>query len=106
MKIAIVPGAFLPQVGGVELAAYDLAKQWQSRGHQVHVITSRPLNGDLPPFELRDGISVHRLRFYLFRGSWKSLAAMLWFMPLACVQYALLIRRERCRRRQCAVLLS
>ncbi len=95
MKIALVPGAFLPLVGGVELGAYNLAKQWQLEGHHVHVITSWPLAGDLPSFELLDGIPVHRVRFYLFRGSWKSLAAMLLFMPLACVQYALLIRRER-----------
>jgi glycosyltransferase involved in cell wall biosynthesis len=95
MRIALVPGAFLPLVGGVELGAYNLAKQLQLRGHQVHVITSWPLAGALAPFELLDGIPLHRLRFYLFRGSLKSLAAMLLFMPLACIQYALLIRRER-----------
>ena len=43
MRIALVPGAFLPLVGGVELGAYNLAKQLQLRGHDVHVITSRPL---------------------------------------------------------------
>jgi teichuronic acid biosynthesis glycosyltransferase TuaC len=93
MKIALVPGAFLPQVGGVELGAYNLARQLQLRGHDVHVITSRPLTGGLGAFELLDGIPVHRLRFYLFRGSWKSLAATLLYMPLACIEYALLVRR-------------
>lgn len=95
MRIALVPGAFLPQVGGVEHGAYNLAKQLQLRGHHVHVITSRPLAGAFAPFEVLDGIPVHRLRFYLFRGSLKSLAAVFFFALPACIQYALLVRRER-----------
>ena len=90
MKIALVTGAFLPHLGGVEMGAYHLAQQMRALGHSVHVITSRTPRA-LPTEDMVDGIPVHRLGFYLYRDSLKSLGACLLWAPAACRRYARLI---------------
>jgi glycosyltransferase involved in cell wall biosynthesis len=45
MNILINSHFFHPSVGGVETMAEGLATEWQSRGHDVRVMTATPLDG-------------------------------------------------------------
>ncbi len=38
MKIALVTGSFLPEIGGAEFVVHNLAVQWCNQGHDVQVI--------------------------------------------------------------------
>ena len=59
MKILIATHYFLPHVGGIEIVAYNQAKELVKRGHQVTIISSKV--GDEPEQEIIDGIKVVRV---------------------------------------------
>jgi len=60
LKIALLPSAYYPSLGGVEELSRQLAIDLRRKGHEVIVITNR-WPRDLPEFERRDGIDIHRL---------------------------------------------
>jgi glycosyltransferase involved in cell wall biosynthesis len=47
MRILIESRAFYPSVGGLEMMAQELGKEWKNRGHNVRVVTMTPL-GESP----------------------------------------------------------
>ena len=58
MKICIITSHYLPHIGGVELATYNLANELIKFGHEVHIITPKFSNYN----EIDDGgIILHRL---------------------------------------------
>ncbi|TAK29857.1 MAG: glycosyltransferase family 1 protein [Chloroflexota bacterium] len=42
MRILVYASDFFPTIGGVQTAVMNLAREWSSRGHAVHIVTSRP----------------------------------------------------------------
>lgn len=60
MRILIANYEFPPIGGGASKVSYQLARTLVRQGHQVIVLTSR--YGELPPYEVLDGIEVHRVR--------------------------------------------
>lgn len=60
MKILIVTHYFLPHVGGIEIVAYNQAKELVKRGHKVTIVSSKI--GDEPEEEIMDGIKIIRLK--------------------------------------------
>lgn len=46
MNILIESRAFYPSVGGLEMMAQELGREWQSRGHNVRIVTVTPLDGE------------------------------------------------------------
>jgi glycogen(starch) synthase len=62
MRIALVPSAYQPSIGGVEELTRQLALAFRSKGHKVAVFTNR-WPRSLPPEEQLDGVPVHRLAF-------------------------------------------
>ena len=64
-RILVFIAYFPPSVGGAERNAYELAKRLIKRGYHVDVITCNAKNigdsGELPTYEVLDGISIYRL---------------------------------------------
>jgi glycosyltransferase involved in cell wall biosynthesis len=60
LRIAHVTATFPPYHGGTGNVCYHNARELARRGHQVHVFTAAMPGA--PAHELRDGISIHRLR--------------------------------------------
>ncbi len=63
MRIALVSGSFLPDVGGAELVVHNLAQVWGAQGHEVRVInwvSDRPTHPEAT-YSVR--------RFRLLRGA-------------------------------------
>lgn len=67
LRIALMPSAYAPAVGGVEVLTARLASQLQRRGHEVEVWAPRHPS-DLPSREVIDGITVRRFSFAMPRG--------------------------------------
>jgi glycosyltransferase involved in cell wall biosynthesis len=65
MRIALMPSASAPAVGGVEVLTSRLAYQLRSRGHDVEVWTARSDNDSLPADEIIEGVRVRRFTFTL-----------------------------------------
>lgn len=61
MRIAILSPVYLPDVGGAELGAHELAKTLIKKGHEVVVITPRK-KLSWPQYEVLDGVKV--IRFF------------------------------------------
>jgi glycosyltransferase involved in cell wall biosynthesis len=60
MKILILTHYFQPHIGGIEIVAYNQAKEIVRRGHQVTIITSKI--GEEAEQEIIDGIKVIRVK--------------------------------------------
>ncbi|MEH7121144.1 glycosyltransferase family 4 protein [Neobacillus vireti] len=61
LKILILSWEFPPNiVGGLSRHVMGLSAQLVDHGHEVHVLTAG--NSNLPPFEIMNGIIVHRVR--------------------------------------------
>lgn len=60
MKVLILTHCFKPHIGGLELVAYNHAKEIVKRGHQVTIITSKL--GEEAEEEIIDGIKVIRVK--------------------------------------------
>jgi len=61
LKILILSWEFPPNiVGGLSRHVMGLSAQLADHGHEVHVLTAG--NNNLPPFEIMNGITVHRVR--------------------------------------------
>ena len=60
MRIALMPSAYAPQVGGVEVLTARLAQSLRERGHVVEVWAPRHPGDALPERETHDGIDVLR----------------------------------------------
>ena len=63
MRIALMPSAFAPRVGGVEILTDRLARSMQRAGHEVQVWTARTRGDDLREDEWIDGLRVRRFAF-------------------------------------------
>ncbi len=64
MRILLCPSAYAPHIGGVEELTYRLAKEYQSSGHNVLVVTSRwPL--DLQEEEVIKEVIVKRIDYVM-----------------------------------------
>jgi glycogen synthase len=81
MRIALLPSAYAPAVGGVEVLTARLAHQLVARGHGVEVWTARSKGDTLPSEESIDGIRVRRFVFTLPQASAGSLLRL----PLASI---------------------
>jgi len=93
MKILLVPGTYLPSLGGTEVNTHGLAKALSKKGHNVVVLTSNFGLWNLPFHEKIDDVEIFRLPFHLFKGSVKSLLAFLLCFPIALIGTCALIRK-------------
>ena len=59
LRIALVTSRFPPRAGGVEGRVRSLAGALAADGHQVSILTHEVDDG-APPFEVVDGVAVHR----------------------------------------------
>ena len=83
MRIALLPSAFHPSLGGVEELTRRLATSLIEAGHEVQVWTSQPPDDDVPGRETVDGIEVLRFTFPLPRAN--LVAAVKWPVPALAV---------------------
>lgn len=88
MKICIITSHYLPHIGGVELATYNLANELIKFGHEVHIITPKFSNYN----EIDDGgIILHRLFVpgYLSGKKWFSVltAWLFMFKVIKCIKH-------------------
>ncbi len=60
MKILIVTHYFLPHIGGIEIVAYNQAKELVKKGHKVTIVSSKV--GDEPEEEIMDGVKIRRVK--------------------------------------------
>ncbi len=72
MKIALLPSAYAPAVGGVEVLTARLAHHLAARGHAVEVWTGRSKGDSLPLHEIIEGTRVRRFVFTLPRAAPRS----------------------------------
>lgn len=91
MRILILIHEFPPVGGGGGRAAYDIAKELTSRGHEITVLTAH-LKG-LPKDELVDGIRILRLPSLRKQASHVSFLAMGLFILAALSTGVRVIRR-------------
>jgi glycosyltransferase involved in cell wall biosynthesis len=63
VRIALLPSAYAPSVGGVEVLTHRLAVSLLGAGHDVEVWTARSRGDDLPPVEVVGGVQVRRFAF-------------------------------------------
>jgi len=73
-RIALVPSAYPPSVGGVEELTRHLALALVAAGDEVEVWTGNPDDHDPETVEVRDGIVVRRLPMPLPATSWSAVS--------------------------------
>ena len=76
MRIALMPSAFAPHVGGVEVLSDRLARDLLHAGHHVEVWTARSPDDALADNEWIDGLRVRR---FLFDAPRASPSAAVWW---------------------------
>jgi glycogen(starch) synthase len=81
MRIALLPSAFAPQVGGVEVLTAQLAKSLVSAGHEVEVWAPASSPGERSSPDDVDGLRVRRFTFHAPRGSIPALLRWMWRAP-------------------------
>ncbi|MCK5450023.1 glycosyltransferase family 4 protein [Candidatus Pacearchaeota archaeon] len=64
MKVLIVTHYFQPHVGGIEIVAYNQAKELVKQGHEVTIVSSKI--GDEKEREIIDGIKIIRVKAWNF----------------------------------------
>ena len=69
-RIALVPSAYPPSVGGVEELTRHLALALVAAGDEVEVWTGNPNDRSPETVEIRDGLVVRRLPMPLPATSW------------------------------------
>jgi glycosyltransferase involved in cell wall biosynthesis len=79
--IVMLMRQFYPRTGGYQNQALRLATELRKNGFRVHVVTQR--HGTLPPYEVHQGIPIHRV--FAFRAghmaAWSYLgSAFFWMM--------------------------
>jgi glycogen(starch) synthase len=74
VKIALLPSAYAPAVGGVEGLTRCLARQLVQDGHNVEVWVNRH-PPELRATETIEGVAVHRFRMVLPAGNARSMLA-------------------------------
>ena len=89
MKIALLPSAYAPSVGGVEVLTHRLAVNLRGAGHEVEIWTGRSAGDHLSADEQLDGLRVRRFVFAAPRMHPRGLAQ--W--PLAAVHGYTALRR-------------
>jgi glycogen synthase len=81
VRIALLPSAFAPQVGGVEILTAQLAKSLVEAGHEAEIWAPAVSSStEASPLETIDGLPVRRFAFHAPRG---SLPALLQWTPRA-----------------------
>jgi len=90
MRILIVCNAYLPIIGGVEIAVHNIARRFQERQHSVEIVTARTYP-HLPSKDIIQGISVTRIDFApksrfqrlagFFKALWNSAGVVTRFQP-------------------------
>jgi glycogen(starch) synthase len=75
MRIALLPSAYAPAVGGVEVLTARLAQELLARNHAVEVWTARGPGDALPAKEHLEGVDVRRFTFSMPRLALASLVA-------------------------------
>jgi glycosyltransferase involved in cell wall biosynthesis len=94
MKIILITDLYLPNIGGVEMVVYNLAKQFTNRGHKVTVIAAKtPRN--LASRDLIDGIEIYRLDFILPTLRIKSIFGFLTLGIIANIKLLWLLKRVK-----------
>jgi glycosyltransferase involved in cell wall biosynthesis len=73
VRIALLPSAYAPAVGGVEVLTARLAARLHDLGHVVEVWTARSSGDRLPHEERIDDITVRRFVFDMPGMEWRSL---------------------------------
>jgi glycogen(starch) synthase len=73
-RVALVPSAYLPSLGGVEELSRHLALALRAAGHEVEVWTQQADGIGKPDVEVMDGIRVRRFPFPLPRTDPRTLA--------------------------------
>jgi glycogen(starch) synthase len=76
-RIALVPSAYLPTLGGVQELTRHLALALVAAGDEVEVWTQQADEVDGPTEEILDGLTVRRFHFPLPRANPRSLAPFL-----------------------------
>jgi glycogen synthase len=74
VNVALLPSAYAPAVGGVEVLTDRLAHHLLAHGHEVEVWTARSAGDALPPDEVLDGLRVRRFVFTLPPAQLRALA--------------------------------
>ncbi len=72
-RVALLPSAYPPSLGGVEELTRHLALALVERGDQVEVWTAHPDDREPETVEIRDGLVVRRLPMPLPATNWSSL---------------------------------
>jgi glycogen(starch) synthase len=62
MRLLYWTELFWPYIGGVEVLSAKLLKELRERGYEIAVVTAHA-EMDLPDFEVRDGVPIHRFPF-------------------------------------------
>lgn len=94
LRIILAPSAYYPHVGGIEELTRQLALTFDSRGHDVSVLTNRWPEG-VERHETLDGVQVTRLRFPLPAANVGSAARFVAAAPSSAAALLRYVRRQR-----------
>jgi glycosyltransferase involved in cell wall biosynthesis len=83
LKVAQLAPYYSPVIGGVEVVCQYISEELAKRGHEVHVFTAnRKHKGSprlqMPPYEVINGVNVHRFRSYFNVGHYGLFPGFIW----------------------------